>query len=91
MLYARAMSEPEKPKRARWGDLIAIGVGTGLIAYYARGGREKYGGFRYTEDWWIDVAVVIGCIAGIAGAAYLMLKAVDAITAWVRRRWAGLR
>lgn len=86
MLYAEPMAEPEKPKRAKWGDLVALGVGTGLIAYFARGGREKFGGFQNTDDWWLDVVVVLGCIVGLVAMTYLILRAWDALTGRPRRR-----
>lgn len=84
MLYAGAMTSPEKPK-ARWGDLIALGVGTGVIAYFTQA-KDKYGGFRPTDDWWLDVLVVVGCLAGLAAITYLIIRAWDALTARIRRR-----
>lgn len=76
----------EKPKRAKWGDLIALGVGTGLIAYFTKiRGNPKYAG-PTDETWWEVALVTVGVLGGIALVTYLILRTWDALMARLRRR-----
>lgn len=84
MLYAEPMADGPK-SGGRWGDLVALGIGTGLIAYFTSG-RDRFGGFAYSDDWWVDVLVVVGCILALAGATMLLLRIWDALMARLRRR-----
>lgn len=86
MLYAEPMAEPEKPKRAKWGDLIALGIGTGLIAYFTKiRGNPKYAG--PSDESWIEVIIGSALILGAIGlVTYLILRGWDALMARLRRR-----
>lgn len=78
----------EKPKV---GSLIALGVGTGLIAYSTKiRGNPKFAG--PSSETWLDAAlVVVPFMAGLALVVYLILKGWDALMARLRRRRAGSR
>lgn len=85
MLYAGAMADGPK-SGGRWGDLVALGIGTGLIAYFTKiRGNPKYAG-PSTETWWEVALVVVGVLGCVALITYLILRVWDALMARLRRR-----
>lgn len=77
----------EKPKSGgRWGDLVALAIGTGFIAYFTKiRGNPKYAG-PSNETWWEVALVTVGVLGVIALLTYLALRAWDALMARLRRR-----
>lgn len=86
------MTEPEKPKSGgRWGDLIALAVGTGVATYFTKiRGNPKYAG--PSSETWLDAAlVVVPMLLALGMVAYFAYRLAGVIEHWLRRRWAGLR
>jgi hypothetical protein len=78
------MTSPDKPK-AKWGDLIALGVGAGLIAYLNRAAR----GVPTMGPHESVLEIVLGgsaIVLAICAVTYLILRAWDALMARLRRR-----
>lgn len=79
------MAEPEK-KKAGLGDLIALGIGAGLIAYFTQiRGNPKYA--SPTNESWLDAAlVVIPAIIALGVATYFVNRLLGAVMVWARRQ-----